>query len=202
MSNLKPRKRVPNACPRCSAGNLHVRHKSDTLDYKGLTLDVDGLAETTCQSCGFEWMTDGQEQDNLAIIRQAFALKRDHVRANEGLLTGEQIEDVLHLLSLSKADAARHFGGGPHAFGKYISGEVLQSFAMDRLLRLTLAFGQQAVRFLARGKHAPLSLNAGGFFVAPPVGNSTLVQMTSTERQPVIDHIVQAMGTAAEASHN
>ena len=45
-------------------------------------------------------MMDGQEQDNLAIIRQAFALKRDHVRANEGLLTGEQIEDVLELLSV------------------------------------------------------------------------------------------------------
>lgn len=179
MSNLKPRKRVPNVCNRCGARSVAVRHRSDVLDYKGLTLDVDGLADTTCDECHYEWTTDGQEKDNLERVRIAFAAKRDALRASEGLLTGEQIEDVLDLLGLSRSDAANLFGGGPNAFGKYISGEVLQSLPMDRLLRLTLAFGANAVRLLRMGKRAPLGLNSAGFFVAPVAGPGTHFQSTT-----------------------
>ena len=178
MSNLNPRKRKPNICLRCDGKAVQVRHKEDVLDYKGLTLEVAGLADTACIACGHEWTTDGQEQDNLALIREAFALKRDAVRTKEGLLTGEQIADVLDQLHIAKAEAATLFGGGPNAFGKYISGEVLQSFAMDRLLRLTLGFGSHALRYLRLGANAPLSLNGGGYFVAPTFVTTTLAETT------------------------
>jgi HTH-type transcriptional regulator/antitoxin MqsA len=130
---------------RCGSREIAVEHRSDVLDFKGLTLEVDGLAETRCKSCGHTWTTDGQEQDNLNLLREAFAKKRDAVRDKEGLLTGEQIGHVLDQLQLTKAQAAELFGGGPNAFAKYMNGEVLQSFAMDRLLRLALAFGPRAV---------------------------------------------------------
>lgn len=42
-------------------------------------------------------------------------------------------------LGLSQEEAARLFGGGRNAFSKYERGEVAQSVAMDRLIRLCLS---------------------------------------------------------------
>jgi hypothetical protein len=126
------------------------------------------------------WTTSGQEHDNLGLIREAFALERDRIRERDGLLTGQQIEFALNELSLTKAAASELFGGGPNAFSKYVSGDVLQSFPMDRLLRLTLAVGAQALRYLRQGKDAPLQKNAAGYFVAPAVGSVTSTALAST----------------------
>jgi len=160
-TELKPRKRDPHVCMRCKSRDVLVEHYADVLDFKGLTLDVDGLAQTRCRNCDYRWTTAGQEQDNLARLRDAYVAKRDAVRDREGLLTGEQIGEVLDRLQLTKAQAAELFGGGPNAFTKYMNGEVLQSLAMDRLLRLALAFGPRAVELLRQGRNAPLRLNAG-----------------------------------------
>lgn len=172
-TKLKLRKRDQHVCMRCGTNDPQTRYFSDTLNFKGLTIDVDGLAETKCGNCGLVWNTEGQDKDNLDRMRDAFAVKRDEVRHRDGLLTGDQIELVLSELGLSKARASTLLGGGPNAFPKYISGEVLQSVAMDRLLRLTLAFGEAAVRYLDQGRHAPLHLNAAGVYLSampmPPV---------------------------------
>jgi len=172
---------------RCGSQDIRVQHRPDVLDFRGLTLEVDGLAATVCGNCSLSWTTDGQEHDNLNRIKLAYAAKRDAVRDREGLLTGAQIDEVLRSLGLSKGEAAVLFGGGPNAFGKYISGEVLQSFAMDRLMRLTVVFDAHALRILRMGSTAPLKKNAGGFFVAPAI-EVTLVHESSTTdaRQPVM----------------
>ena len=161
LSTTKLRVRKPNICMRCGSSQILIEHRSDVVDFKSLTLEVDGLVETLCQKCQHRWVTDGQEIDNLAILRAAYSIKRDEVRAKEGLLTAEQIEHILARLGLSKSQAATLFGGGANAFYKYIGGDVLQSFPMDRLLRLTLAFGQQAVACLRLGRSAPLCLDVG-----------------------------------------
>ncbi len=178
---IKALKRLPHICARCQAENAGIEHKADIVDFKGLTLEVEGLAETVCQSCGFRWTTDGQEQDNLALLRNAFVVKRDAIREREGLLTGEQIQHVLDQLGLSKAEAAVLFGGGPNAFGKYLSGEVLQSFAMDRLLRLTVSFGDHAIRVLRQGRNASLVKGSGGLFIASTVISSDNVNVPTQE---------------------
>ena len=146
---------------RCGAADATVRHRAEIVDFKGLTLEVEGLADTLCNACQYTWTTDGQEADNLAILRAAFAERRDVLRAEEGLLTGEQIDRALHSLSLNRAQASTLLGGGPNAFARYICGDVLQSFAMDRLIRLTVAFGDDAVQFLRTAATQPLALNAG-----------------------------------------
>ena len=172
VGNLKPRRRfVPNSCAKCASHEVAVVHFSDIIEFKGLTLEVDGLAETVCQRCGFAWATEGQEKDNLNVLRSAFGRERDAIREAEGLLTGDQIAGLLEELKISKADAARYFGGGPNAFSKYINGDVLQSFAMDRLLRMTRFFRAPAVRFLADGA-ATVSFSAIGT-CAPVVRIST-----------------------------
>ena len=167
MAISKSRSQGPHVCLRCGAHDVHTRHYADTIDFKALTFDVDGLAESRCGNCDLRWTTEGQDLDNLVRIRAAFAIKRDEVRTRDGLLTGEQIEIVLTQLELTKSRASAIFGGGPNAFAKYINGEVLQSQAMDRLLRLTLAVGLPAVRFLELERDAPLRLNAAGVFLAP-----------------------------------
>lgn len=150
----------PRHCRKCGAINSTIKHHPDVLDFKGLTVEVDSLAETVCNACGLTWVTPGQEIDNLQQLRSAFVDKRDEVRREEGLLEGHQIEYILKELNLTKAEAASLFGGGPNAFAKYIRGDVLQSTAMDRLLRLTMAFGTRAVQWLRQGSDAPLQRDA------------------------------------------
>lgn len=141
--------RRSNLCPRCGSKDAKVRHYGGSIDFKGLSLIVDDLSESVCNTCGHTWETDGQEHDNLAILKEEYAKQRDAKRKSDGLLTAEEIRAVLNELSLTKSEAASLFGGGPNAFNKYLSGEVLQSFSMDRLIRLTAAFGHTAVRFLS-----------------------------------------------------
>ena len=200
MNTYVERKKSPNVCLKCGKSDVQVEHFGDNIEFKGLTLEIHGLAQTRCKSCSYIWSTDGQEHDNLALIRHAFASRRDEIRATDGLLTGEQIEDVLELLSLSKADASKIFGGGPNAFSKYVSGDVLQSFAMDRLIRLTLAFGDVAVRFLSHGKYAPLHLNAGWCVLPSVATTSAAVRMHIPDRKLADLHLVKSVSTTAAAA--
>lgn len=148
VKQLKPRVMQANVCSRCGAQQAKARQYNDAVDFKGLTFDVEGLVETQCGNCGLRWTTQAQDLDNLARIRVVFAAERDAVRQRDGLLTGEQIEAILHELGLNRSQAAVVFGGGPNAFAKYINGEVLQSNAMDRLLRLAQWAGAPAVAML------------------------------------------------------
>lgn len=179
--------RPPNVCPRCGFSNLRVQYKSDAVDFKGLTLEVDGLAGSVCGNCAYHWTTDGQDLDNLAILRSDFARVRDELRERDGLLTGEQIDTALGLLSLSRSKAAALFGGGPNAFARYSSGDVLQSVAMDRLIRLTVAFGDDALAFLHRAGKELLVLNAG-------IRNSTVISIKVPNEHASVR---KASGTAA-----
>ena len=194
MGIFSDRKKSPHLCFKCGAGDVVVEHFGDSIDFKGLTLEVHGLAHSRCRKCGYVWSTEGQEHDNLARIRDTYAAKRDQVRTRDGLLTAEQINFVLRELGLNRADAAAVFGGGPNAFQKYINGEVLQSKAMDRLLRLTLAFGHPAVTFLRQGPEAPLKIYAGVLTMdqaktkaSTAIGRSLLV----SSRPPQIIDIVR-----------
>jgi HTH-type transcriptional regulator / antitoxin MqsA len=184
MSDLKPRQRMPNVCPKCGTGDARVTHLSEDVPFKGLTLEVHGLAYTVCRACSHRWTTDGQQADNLGLIRAAYAIKRDEVRLAEGLLSGDEISKVLEQLRLTKADAAYLFGGGPHAFAKYMSGDVLQSKAMDRLLRLTLAFGDHALCVLRKGSDMPLTIYSGLLFHAPTSADLHNLEVVSVPRAP------------------
>src|SRR4051812_9399882 len=54
----------------------------------------------------------------------------------EGLLAPEEVRNVRKKLGLTQRDAGRIIGGGPNAFQKYESGEVLTSHAVSTLLRV------------------------------------------------------------------
>lgn len=146
MNTLVPVSRV--SCPMCRAQKTEVIEYSDTVDFRGLELDVEKLQETRCGNCGHKWVTKAQHAHNSAVMREAYGAQRDKIREAEGLLGGHEIAQLREKFRLNQREAAALFGGGFNAFNKYESGEVLQSYAMDRLLRLTEAVGMPALEFL------------------------------------------------------
>lgn len=137
-------------CPNCGKYSVQEETRSDTIDFKGLVLDVEELKFSVCDECKHQFETDEQFKKNQAAIRAAYTVERDRIRKRDGMLTGEEIARIRDSLHLSQRDAAVLFGGGHNAFNKYESGEVLQSGAMDRLLRMTDKLGCQAVDVLVK----------------------------------------------------
>lgn len=146
MNAIIPANRIN--CPKCHKENAEVIEYSDTVDFRGMELDVEKLLESKCRNCGHKWVTNEQRLHNNSVMRDVYVVVRDELRNKHGLLTGQEISQVREFFALNQREAATLFGGGYNAFNKYESGEVLQSFAMDRLLRLTKAVGKPAVDFL------------------------------------------------------
>ena len=67
----------------------------------------------------------------------------------DGLLTGQEIKALRKRYNLTQAQAASIFGGGPVAFSKYESDDVMQSEPMDNLLRVASQI-PDAVAWLAQ----------------------------------------------------
>jgi len=135
-------------CPHCKSENIRVLRYCDTVDFRNMELDVENLQQSQCNACGYKWTTTEQRNHNNSVMREAYVVERDKLRAKHGLLSGQEIASIREYFGISQREAASMFGGGYNAFNKYESGEVLQSFAMDRLLRLTKVVGNPAIDFL------------------------------------------------------
>lgn len=155
-----------DACPKCGSSNRDVKIFSDAVEFRNLELDVEGLEESKCRNCGAIYCTASQEAQNAVLTKEAYVRQRDQLRRNNGLLSGDEIARIRELLHLGQREAASLFGGGYNAFNKYESGEVLQSFAMDRLLRLAKVIGKPVVQFLKNVEAPP------PFFVTASAGSS------------------------------
>lgn len=116
-------------CPDCEQGNLSEHTHSLQLQHKGQTLTVEGLRYWLCDHCEAEIIRADQIRDGDRLIAEA-------KREADGLLSGPEIRALRKRLGLSQHQAAALFGGGQNAFSKYERGEVIQSTAMDRLMRL------------------------------------------------------------------
>lgn len=117
-------------CPICEEGVLELAPPyTDTFEYHGEPLVVSGLESYVCPLCGADPIFTDQIKRNERRILEA-------KRQADGLLTGEEIRRIREGLRLTQRQAAEVFGGGAKAFTKYESGVVMQSAAMDSLLRL------------------------------------------------------------------
>lgn len=116
-------------CPVCENGELQVVTYSDTFKHNGQPLQVHALEGCECTACGADPVLPDQIKRNQARIADA-------KRRADGLLSGGDIVQIRDRLNLTQRQAAEIFGGGPKAFAKYERGEVVQSHAMDSLLRL------------------------------------------------------------------
>jgi HTH-type transcriptional regulator/antitoxin MqsA len=117
-------------CKLCKSEDVSDYVEAEEVSYKGRTLQV-SMAYSLCNSCDREFISKPQILQNEAALRAA---KKDH----DGLLSSEEIIRARRALSLTQEQASRVFGGGRNAFSKYERGEVSQSVAMDKLIRICL----------------------------------------------------------------
>jgi len=117
-------------CADCGANALQAFTEKDQFDYKGHSLTVE-VEYSVCSECGAETILADQIKRNDSRTRDAW-------RKADGLLTGSEIVALRGKLGLTQQQAAQIFGGGANAFSKYERGEVMQSAAMDKLMRLAL----------------------------------------------------------------
>jgi HTH-type transcriptional regulator/antitoxin MqsA len=110
-----------------------------TLTYKGESITVD-MPGWYCDSSD-ESIHTGKD----AVVSDR-VLNRLKAR-NEGLLEPEGIRRIRKKLGLSQTAAGRVIGGGPRAFQKYESGDLLPSRAISSALRL-LDHDPEALRLL------------------------------------------------------
>ncbi|OGT29607.1 MAG: hypothetical protein A2W28_09430 [Gammaproteobacteria bacterium RBG_16_51_14] len=129
-------------CPVCESTNLTRLERTKDYKYKGKDFSVENIKFTVCDDCSFEFISPRQRAHNDTLIK-------DEQRKLENLLTSKEIKKGREeILEISQEVASKIFGGGINAFSKYERGEIIQSVAMDRLLRV--AFAQEtAFRFMA-----------------------------------------------------
>jgi len=125
-------------CPKTGAP-MYRDVRPVTLAYKGESITVD-MPGWYCDSSD-ESIHTGKD----AVVSDR-ALNRLKAR-NEGLLEPEDIRRIRKKLGLSQTAAGQVIGGGPRAFQKYESGDLLPSRAISSALRL-LDHDPEALRLL------------------------------------------------------
>jgi len=114
-------------CPK-TGEPMHRDVRPMTLTYKGesITFDMPG------------WYCDASDESShtgqdMKVSDQM--LNRLKARA-EGFLEPEEIRRIRKKLGLTQADAGQLIGGGPRAFQKYETGDLLPSRAISSALAL------------------------------------------------------------------
>lgn len=120
---------INRTCPACEIGNLVLNVKNKELSYKDKLFVINDFKYSVCNHCGENILTPQDRKYNNPKIR-------DKQREIDGLLTSNEILNILNKIGITKTQASMLLGGGPNSFSKYIRGEVIQSVPMDKLIRL------------------------------------------------------------------
>jgi HTH-type transcriptional regulator/antitoxin MqsA len=120
-----------NKCDECGCSDFEIRIEPDKSLRNGQVYTVD-VEYSVCRQCGDIVVFPEQIKRNDCLVRDAW-------RKIDGLLTAQEIVALRKKLGLTQQEAAKIFGGGVNAFSKYERSEVIQSVAMDKLMRVALA---------------------------------------------------------------
>lgn len=118
---------IARTCHECGAAMIRGV-KPMTLRYKGLSATVE-MPGWYCVGCA-EGVHSGKDMD--VSDRQLNLLKAQV----EHLVLPSEVRRIRKKLGLNQQTAGSLLGGGPNAFHKYESGEVLPSKAISNLLRV------------------------------------------------------------------
>ena len=117
-------------CIVCKSKDIKTLTAVENVLYKGNRLHIP-LEYSVCNECGREFVPKPQILSGEIAVRKA-------KKKFDGLLSAEEIVRARAKLSISQEQASKVFGGGKNAFSKYERGEVSQSVAMDKLIRVCL----------------------------------------------------------------
>jgi len=118
-----------DACPFCGGGKLSEKVVEEHFSYKGHSLAVPDYRILECSACG-EAVVEKES------ARRAEKLLKDFGRQVDGLLMAADIKRIRRKLHLTQEQMATLLGGGLKGFARYENGQVVQSRAMDNLLRI------------------------------------------------------------------
>ena len=130
-----------STCPICAKGHLTQKKESDDVKFGDERVIVDGLLFSICDACGSEVTSPEESRHNKRLILE----KKKQL---DGFLSGKEIRMIRKECGITQQEASKIFGGGEAAFSKYENGDLVQSTAMDRLLRVAYAI-PEAYRWLA-----------------------------------------------------
>jgi putative zinc finger/helix-turn-helix YgiT family protein len=121
-------KKYPIRCIECGARSVRPKNIARTIekahDGRVYDLHIDDLPATVCENCGEVFFTaDTDDAINSAL--------RNHI----GLLSPEEIRANLSALMLRQKDASEQLGIAEATLSRWLSGRMIQSRAMDNLLR-------------------------------------------------------------------
>lgn len=134
-------------CLICGEGRLTEVKDKNPVVYKGHSTLLD-CYYSVCDSCGSE---QGSAEQTRINKRAMLAFKKEV----DCLLKGTEIKSMRDRLHINQQQAAKIFGGGPVAFSKYENDDVVQSEAMDKLLRVADRC-PEAFSFLVQMSHLDL----------------------------------------------
>lgn len=115
-------------CAICGEGRVRPEVRQVETEYKGTKAMVP-LHYQLCDTCTSDYAGAAESKLNK---REVTAFRKQV----DGLLNGGEITALRKQYKLTQTQAAKLFGGGPVAFTKYENDDVMQSEAMDTLLRL------------------------------------------------------------------
>jgi len=103
---------------------------TETFTYKGKKFDYPDYIIYKCPSCK-EAIVDKN------TLKESGRAIRDFYRKVDGLLTSDEIYRIRkNRLCLTQDEASELLGGGAKSFARYENSEVIQSLALDNLLRI------------------------------------------------------------------
>lgn len=125
-------------CPACGEGHLSSHVEYEPVEYNGQQKELP-LYYSVCDHCGSE-LSGAAEGKLNARAMTAFK------KSVDGLLSGDDIKQFRKRFRLTQDVCATLFGGGAVAFTRYERDDVVQSSAMDKLIRLCQEDPQNIVR--------------------------------------------------------
>lgn len=158
-----------------------VTTSSRDVDTRSGRVFVEGLQHWQCPQCDAQVETPDQMDFNAKLIQVALKNHREACRKEQGLLRGDEIRALRKKFSLTQAQAAQLFGGGPVAFSKYESEDTAQSTPMNRLLQLSLIDNPENLLLLAERHHVELAESTRG-----AISRSGLLDKLARYRQSIL----------------
>jgi HTH-type transcriptional regulator / antitoxin MqsA len=119
-----------NQCPVCGSKGLQKKVITETFEYKDKSFCYPNYIIYECPSCG-EAVVDKK------TLKESGRAIRDFYRQVDGLLTAKEIRKIRESkLNLTQDEASALLGGGKKSFARYENSEIIQSTALDNLLRI------------------------------------------------------------------